>query len=428
MNPRNTFFLVLLAAGLFAFIYFYERRLNFAPPPPPKLLSGFDAAAVTNIQTQFQKQDEIRAERTTNGSWQLTKPIVYPVQPLAVEVLLKALQDLLPQNHISAQELKGKRNIDADYGFDNPLATIVWIRQDDDQPHTLKLGNFTAPGNQIYAKVIGSDGVDIIGTDLLQFIPRQSSDWRDTVFLNLQGRVFDHITITNGAKTFALLGDGTNSSWHMVPHERVNISRLAGLFNQLQALRVVEFETDNPKAEDLELYGLQPPGLELDFDRGTNHLLTLQFGKSPTNKPNLIYARRDDQSTVVLVPSDLVKGWRAEKIEFRDRTLAGMYTWVPDEIDVAGRANFTIRRVTNDAWRVMAPYDFPADTNLVKQFITKLARLAVVPTNGPVAVKDIVPPSEWANYGSGVSGLEICVEGESYQRPLRYLQRSHGGN
>jgi hypothetical protein len=397
MNPRNTFLLVLLAAGLFAFIYFYERHLNFTPPPPSKLLSGFDAAAVTNIQVQLRGQEEIRAERTTNGTWQLTKPIVYPAQSLAVEYLLKALQDLLPQNHISAQELKGKRNVNADYGFETPLVTIVATLQGDEQ-RQLKLGNLTAPGNQVYAQVVGSDGVDIIGTDFFQYIPRQPDNWRDTAFLNLQGRIFDHITVTNGARTFALQGDGTNSSWHMVPHERVNISRLAGLFNQLQALRVVRFETDNPKA-DLEPYGLQPPELELDFDQGTNHLITLQFGKSPTNDPGLVYARRDGQSSVVLVQADLVKGWRADKIEFRDRTLAGMYTWVPDEIDVSGRANFTVRRVLNDAWRVTAPYDFPADTNLIKQFIAKLARLSVVPTNGPVAVKDIVPPSEWTNYG-----------------------------
>jgi hypothetical protein len=397
MNPRNTFFMVVLAAGLFSFIYFYERHRDLNPPPPPRLISGFDPAITTNVQILL-RGEEIRAERTTNGTWQLIRPIAYPARSMAVDYLLKELHDLAVQNHISAEELKGKRDVDADYGFETPLATIVLIQQGDDHPLALKIGSLTSPGDQVYAHVVGAEGVDIIGTNILEFIPRKLDDWRDTVFLNFQGRMLDRVTVTNGAKSFVLQSDSTNSTWYMLPHDRINIAKLKGLFDELLALRVVRFKTDEPKA-DLEPYGLQPPQLELDFDHGTNHLLTLQFGSSPTNEPDLLYARRDDQSTVVLVRADLVAGWRAEKIDFRDRTLAGMYTWLPDEIDLLGGTNFTVHRVSNDVWHVTAPYDFPADTNLMRQFIGRLARLSVVPTNGPVAVKDIVPPSEWTNYG-----------------------------
>ena len=393
MNPKNTLLLVVLAAGLFAFIFFYERRRP-APPPPAKMLPGLDISTVTNIQVLLGGQNEsIRAERTTNGTWRLVQPIIYPAQSMAVENLLRALQELTPQDHISAEDLKNRRNVD-DYGMNKAAVTIA-INGDE---RTLKLGNFTAPGDQIYAEVVGSGGVDIISKDILQFIPHQSVEWRDTLFLNLPGRgVFDRVTVTNGTRTFTIQSDRTNYSWHILPHDRVNLYKLAGLFNRLQSLRVERFVSDKTNA-DLESYGLQPPQLELDFDRSTNHLLTLQIGKSPTNEPGMVYARRDDQSTVVLVSSAALEGW-TEKNELRDRTLVGMYTWLPDEIAVTGHANFTVRRITNDMWRVTSPYDFPADTNLVKQFMANVGRLSAFPTNGPIAVKDIVPPSEWTNYG-----------------------------
>lgn len=396
MNPRNTLFLVVLTAGLFAFIFLYERHISLEAPPPAKLLPGFAAGRVTNIQVQLRGQEEIRAERTTNGGWRLTRPIYYPAQSVAVESLLRVLQTLTPDDHISAQELKGKRNVNADYGFESPYASVV-VTGAGDEEKQLNVGNLTAPGNQVYAQVVGAEGVYILGTNALQYLPRRPDDWRDTVFLNLRGRTFDHITVTNGTKSFVLQSDGPNA-WHLAPHERLNLAKLASLFRKLLALRVSRFQTDNPKA-DLEPFGLQPPELELDFDEGTNHLLTLQFGKSPTNDPGLVYARRDDQGSVVLVQADLVAGWRAERVEFRDRTLAGMYTWEPDQIEVKGSTGFRAQRVTNNDWRVTAPYDFAADTNLMEQFILRLARLEVVPTNGPVAVKDIVPPSEWTNYG-----------------------------
>ena len=124
-----------LAAGIFAFIFLFERHIKKVEPEIPKVLPGFNPAEVTSIQIQPAGQSEtIRLERT-NGGWQLTKPIdFYPAQAPAVESLLHALEDISPQPRISAQELLGRHNVNEEFGFDSPQATVV-IQQGAEQ-HT----------------------------------------------------------------------------------------------------------------------------------------------------------------------------------------------------------------------------------------------------------------------------------------------------
>lgn len=402
MNPRNTCILVALAAGIFAFIFFFERHIQKAEPEMLKVLPGLKAAEVTSIQIQPAGQMEmVRIERT-NGSWQLTKPMVYRAQAPAVENLLHALEALSPQTRISAQELLGRHNVNEEFGFDSPQATLV-IQQGEEQ-HTLKLGFLTPPGDHVYAQVVGFEFIDIIDVALLKFIRPKANDWRDTAFVNLQNFAFDRLSVANGAKTFDLQLDSTNNLWRITlpgnMQARANSPKIEKLLLALQNMQVSQFETDDSKV-DPESFGFQSPSLELRFDRGTNHLLLLQFGRSPTNNESQIYARRGGQPAIVLVSREVISAWRGEPSEFRDPHLVGLASSA-DMIEMRGQGEeqFTARRQTNDYWRVTEPYNFPADTNLMKMFIQRLADLKVVRGhNGDFAVKDAVTPEEFPKYG-----------------------------
>ena len=63
------------------------------PAPLRVLPADFNPEAVTTVQIQLAHQLEIRVERT-NGGWQLTKPLVYPAQSVAIENLLQAVAAL----------------------------------------------------------------------------------------------------------------------------------------------------------------------------------------------------------------------------------------------------------------------------------------------------------------------------------------------
>ncbi|MDB6020040.1 MAG: hypothetical protein JWR19_4529 [Pedosphaera sp.] len=398
MNPKNTWILLVLAAGLFAFIYFFERHLHQTQIVETRVLPGLKVGAVTSVQIYPAGQLEIRAN-LTNGAWQLAKPLVYPAQATAIKALLQSLEELSYQAHISAQELRGRPKADEEYGFDTPRFTII-IQQGEDI-WQIKLGRLTTPGDQIYLQVVGTEGVDVVSVDFLKSIQPNVDAWRDTAFVNLKDLPFDRLTITNGVKVVELQRDATNQLWRMVrplPARADNI-KIKELLSQLQNLHVTKFETDNPRA-DLESYGLQPDGWELSLSQGTNQVVSLQFGKSPTNDNNQVYARHNGENTLVVVPRDQLDHWRDESDKFRDRHLAGLTSAALDIIEVRGQEeNFTLQRQTNDTWRITEPGNLPADAVRTHNFIQALAKLEVTPFDGEFAVRGAVTELDFPKYG-----------------------------
>lgn len=389
MNPKNTFLLVLLAGALFAFIFFVERNIKKPVTGPVKVIAGLKPYLVNNLEILL-PTGRITLART-NGGWMMTYPHPYPAQSQAVENLLRAATELTPATRLSAQELKDRRSINQEFGFDNPQATLIF--QQGGESYTLKLGLLTMPGDQIYAQVVRYPYVDVVDADFFKkLVPHDANEWRDQTFIILTN-AFDSLTVASGAQPFELRRDGTNDLWRMTKpvQSRADNPKIAALLAALQNLRITKFVSDDPKV-DLEPFGLQPAALELKFDHGTNHTLALQFGKSPTNDETQIYARRNGQPPIVLVPREQVMPWTAGFQEFRDRHLVRFGSAPPDSIEVRGKENFTVQSEPEGGWRVTKPVDFPADPKVMHSFLTNLASLEVLRVNNSVAVDDAALP------------------------------------
>src|SRR5208337_3570244 len=119
--------------------------------------------------------------------------------------------------------------------------------------------------------------------------------------------------------TFVVQRDPTNRLWRMVwPLDaRANHARIEESLQKLQGLRIRQFVSDDPKPE-LEPLGLAPAELEIGFAKGTNNLVLLQFGRSPTNDSTSVFARRAGQTGVFTVNKDLLQAWCAFLNDFRD--------------------------------------------------------------------------------------------------------------
>src|SRR5216117_2157984 len=141
MNTKNTWTTVALAAGLFAFIFFYERHAFKKENPTNLVFPYLNADTITRVRVSPAGVKEIRADRT-NGNWQLTKPAVYPAQSTSLDSFLEALGKLTCPGPITAQELKNRSKTDAEFGFDTPQFSLT-LQQGDAVRHIL-IGATTA--------------------------------------------------------------------------------------------------------------------------------------------------------------------------------------------------------------------------------------------------------------------------------------------
>jgi hypothetical protein len=388
MNPRNTGLWILFASGLFAFIYFYELRVRKPATGPALILPSLKAAAVKVVEVKPRGQLEIRADRT-NQSWQLVEPFPAPAQVASIEGLLAALEHLTSVAFLAEPERRAGVNPDEEYGFADPQATIVINRGD----YRLRIGKKTAPGDQVYLKVVGLEGAYVVDAELLKLVPRNVNDWRDTTLVPLQGLAFDRISVTNGTKSFELQRAPTNRIWRMtfpLP-VRADNARIEDSLEKLQSLQIQQFVTDDPKA-DLESLGLQPADLELVLTHGTNPVAWLQFGKSPTNDAHQVYARQFGQQTVVTVTNDLLAAWRLPVNSFRDPHLLSLNAPVAG-VEVRGVDHFFVELQTDVGWHVR-PQDFMADPALVAALVGGLNAMPIVEFH-----KEVVTPEALPTYG-----------------------------
>ncbi|HKW28434.1 MAG TPA: DUF4340 domain-containing protein, partial [Verrucomicrobiae bacterium] len=363
MNSKNTLVWLVVAAALFAFIFAFEHFLRPNDTEPSAILPDLQPATVTSIQVIPANALEIRADRT-NGAWRLTRPIAYPAQSAAVETLLAALQKLTPAIRISAGELREQRGAEADYGFETPSVSLVV--EAGDQRWQLLVGNKTAPGDQVFLRVVGTDGAFVTDADWLKFLPHSANDWRDTALLDFNGNAPDWIVLTNGTKVIELHRNTTNHLWQMTRPlvARANSSRITEALQRLQTARVSQFVTDNPKA-DLSAYDLQPATLDLWFGRGTNFVTAIHAGKSPATNSSLVFAQHDGWNTIVTTAKEPLSPWFGTVNDFRDPYLLELSAPVA-EIEVRGKNDFTLQSQGTNGWRVVGE-NFPADAGSVQQ-------------------------------------------------------------
>jgi hypothetical protein len=136
---------------------------------------------------------------------------------------------------------------------------------------------------------------------------------------------------------------------------------------------------------------------------GSNDLLTVQFGLSPTNDPGFVFARRLSHTNIVLVRRDLVDALRKPFDELRDRHL---FTFTPaavQQIEVVGENPFALRRQTNGYWRVVEPQEYPADAALVRDLLGDLYGWEVAGFE-----KDVV--TDFPFYGLGPPWRDVLLK------------------
>jgi hypothetical protein len=425
MNSKTTGIWFTIAAALAGLIFILEHFLRPAAVEPPSLLPGMRPAAVTSVQVIPSGALEIRADRT-NGAWRLVKPIAYPAQPAAIESLLDAMQKLTAVTRISAAELRGHHDADAEFGFESPRISLVI--EAGGQRRQLLVGNRTPPGDQVFLRVVGMDGAFVTDADWLKFIPHSANDWRDTTLVDASISGLDWMVLTNGAKVIELRRNTTNRFWRMIRPfpARADTDRITDALQRLQAARVSQFVTDDARA-DLTAFGLQPADLTLWFGRGTNFAGALYVGKTLTNDSTQMFVKCEASNAVwnaiMTTAKEPFSPWRGSVSDFRDSHLLELTAPVA-EIEVQGSGHFTLRRQGSNDWQ-LAGEKFPADAENAQLFIKTLAGLRV-PESG--FVKDVVTAPDLPTYGLATPVRQITLRSKAGDTNSVMVQLSFGTN
>jgi hypothetical protein len=393
VNRNGTSLLVLAALALLTYILVFERR---TPSPGERaaqarqLVPDFDPGRVNRLEI-IRSNTVIRAERQLDR-WQLTEP-AYPAQSGLIDDWLKTLAQQTRRATLSSAEVRAQPGGPSALGLEDPLARITL--QQGGQRIQLHLGRRTQFGERGYAQFVGDGQVIATESALWDRLPRTSSDWRDPVFVNLAGLRFDRVSLRSGSRNLEVQRDGHPPLWRITQPRlaRADNGRIDQLWAQLQTVHVAEFVNDSPGA-DLEPYGLQPPELSVTFTRGTNPVLTVDFGRSPTNAPTLVYARRSLSAGIVLLPKALRETLAMPYTQLLDLQFYDVPIAELSRLEARAAEDFALTKQTNGAWKVTEPRELPADPAYVQLFLDRLRQLRVARIE-----KEVVTEFDLPQYG-----------------------------
>ncbi len=421
LNTKQTWWLTGAAVALFLFIVLFERRdsaESVANRTSTRLVPELRMDRVTGIEIR-EPDLPVIGMRKNGQFWMMESPVRYPV---TVEPWLFLLERATWVIRLSPEELKKQGDDLSDFGLAPARLTVVL--QSGDQKTEVRFGDKIPIGNRLYVQV--GDQADVLVVDALLFdaLPKSANGWRDPALVNYRtiarpdgGFELGRIEVRSPSQgvegvLFAFQPDfkesaGSAVRWRLAdPIDARADSDMVNslLYTVAPGWVVEEYVSDDPKA-DVEKYGLLHPRFELAMMNGTNDLLSVQFGGSPTNRPDLVYARQVQFTNVVLTARSNIGVLQLPYTYWRNRRLISIDTNRVSEITgnyAFGDQVFTYRLAsdTNHAWKMMEPENLPVDGELMDEFFQQMNTLRI-----SAFEKDLV--TDFAEYGLAVPARQF---------------------
>ena len=229
------------------------------------------------------------------------------------------------------------------------------------------------------------------------------------------------ITSEKGDKTTV---HKTGNEWRLVePAVKADAAEVSGITSALAGLEIQRVIDESPS--DVSVYNLTQPRMTVQFKAGgKDH--TVKIGRK-TPPGSDLYARLDDQSRVVLIPSYVDTTFNRSTFDLRDKAVL---TVNRDEIGslavTTPASSMRLEKVAGE-WKLTQPVaaraDFSAVEGLVGRLTTLQMKSVAAPEATDLAQYGLDKPAATATIGSGSSQATVAVgkaagEGTVYARDL----------
>ncbi|GIW41194.1 MAG: hypothetical protein KatS3mg076_1771 [Candidatus Binatia bacterium] len=308
MRLRNTLVLLLILAGLGAYVYFVERPREQREEEKKKLLA-FEPDEVTEIRLSASDRTIVLAKE--DGSWKLREPIAAPADEFAVKGLLRAVADAEVKRSL---EDAGEKL--ADYGLEPPEIELR-LRTGEKELPVLKVGKKTPVGYSVYLQK-GDDPAVLLSSGSLEgALDKKVEDLRDRTVVRFEEDKVRRVALSKPDGEIVLVrADG---KWRMErPEPRdADADVVRSFLTSLRTMRAVEFVSDDPK--DLGEYGLDSPRLAVHLLAEGDREDRVLFGRE--NDKRQVYVKREGAPTVLAVSQWVYRDLDKKPIDFRDKTV-----------------------------------------------------------------------------------------------------------
>jgi hypothetical protein len=399
---------LLVVAGLFAYIWFVDRKKEPAGETKKETILTVDKAKAKEISIEATGQDTIRLVKE-GTSWKVTSPFEAPADDSAVSSMLTSLEKL------EADEVVVEKATDvAQYGLKSPKRKVSVVVEGEAQPRVVEFGDQSPGGSAVYARTPSSPRVFTVATWVEGSFDKKPFDLRDRDLLHIKRDDVRTLEVTGPEGDYALTRTDTGD-WSITKPLTTRAGRWAvdGLLGTLENLRMEQVVEE--QAKDLGRYGLGRPSrtVHLVLKDGTSR--TLEIGDATGKKDEGKYDAREKGSPLVaVIPGAVVKDLEKGMGELRAKKLLEVATYDTQGFDVTtgGTTSTYTKSTTKDKdgfdktqWKRTSPKAADLETSKVEDALFKL---------GGVEVQEFLDhPGDAAAYGLDAPLLKVEIKAKT---------------
>ncbi|MBI3268099.1 MAG: DUF4340 domain-containing protein [Planctomycetes bacterium] len=382
MRFSTTFVLLGIALLLGGFIYLFENKWESTDEILRKreqkhVLEGIGWNDANKLEIKA-PSGELVLERVKEPSdWRIVKPIQYPAEKAAIDSVVNTFEFFSYKGKIPQEA--GKTLDLSLYGLDKPRGSLVVHYKKDkaEKSVTLKFGEKSAVGDQVYLQVEGNPDVYTVEPTLWKNLDKKLTDWRDRTLARFE--VFEVEKLLLGVGDTELELAKKDDKWSVVrPYaDRADDDKVRELLTQLHDVRVEEFTADEVK--DFAQYGLDKPALRYTvFTRGNEKGSSVAIGGPAPDNAGRTYARNLENETVLSIKSESAAKAKIDPSSLRSRLFCDVDPAKVSRVSIekAGAEVASLEK-DKDGWKMKLPADYSFDLGTVVPFLNKVKDLKV---------------------------------------------------
>ena len=370
MKWKSTLVLFVIAAGVFAYLFFVERNRPGTEEAARQAQNvvNFDRDKIDGVV--IQNGDDKIDIRRHDDKWRLETPIKDQADASLVTSLLSDLENWQKDASISAKEMEADKNRLADYGLANPKLRLRLVGQG--APPEIFFGKDAALEGKMYVRFENSKETFFASQSVRKAIAKKPEDFRDRKLTDLIMAQVVRAVLKTPAGEMEL--QKTGDHWDIVKplRTRADDQKVSDMIAQVTTARIEQFVADD--SGDLHPYGLaEPRGSLTLFAQGDKQGQTLRIGSVPEKEKEQIYVRFSPRGFVYTLPKKIEEILNNKPNDLRDRHLVRIDTKILDRltIDAPGKGKTLLAR-KDENWTIASCNNAPANLSEVRRLIDAL--------------------------------------------------------
>ncbi|MFB3904250.1 MAG: DUF4340 domain-containing protein [Acidobacteriota bacterium] len=344
---KKILILLVVFAGLLAFVYFYEiqgeKAREEAKEREEKLIS-LERDKINEIEIARKGSEPVLLKKTGND-WSVHKPIETPADTSTVDSLLSAATSARIDRKLEKAAKDASK-----YGLSDPRVRVV-LKGEKEQ-RTLLFGSDDFTGNQVYVQFQGSPDVYLTSDYLFNSADKELKDWRNRKVLAFDRDQVQNIEITRASEPIKLKKQGEKWLLEQPLQETADEGTVSSLLSTLESAEAQKFVAEQP--DDLKPYGLQEPVVTVRIrEQGKDGWKALELGKK---EDDTYLARTTDRTPVFTVKTEVYDKLNQKLWEFRDKSVVDVeQDRVADLTFLISGTQIVVKRQDDGKWIVQAP-------------------------------------------------------------------------